>query len=125
VTGQAGAYLWHIAQASELIARFTAGRSFDDYPEDAMLRAAVERQFTIIGEATVALRRVHPALAASIPEVGSIIASRNILVHGYATVDDRVVWGIVERRLAPLRSTVEEMIRRIDESKAPEGTKIT
>ncbi len=110
MTGQAHAYLWDIAQATERIARFTAERSFDDYLADDMLRAAVERKFTIIGEATVALRRLDPAMADAIPDVAAIIAFRNILVHGYATVDNRVVWGIVEGDLGPLRKAVPKLI---------------
>jgi uncharacterized protein with HEPN domain len=43
-------YLWDAQQAAERIARFTAGRSLNDYLADEMLRAAVERQFEIIGE---------------------------------------------------------------------------
>jgi uncharacterized protein with HEPN domain len=125
VSAQARKYLWDIAQAAELIARFTAERGFDDYLADAMLRAAVERQFTIVGEATVTLRRLDPALAAAIPDLAKIIAFRNILVHGYATVDNHVVWGIVERQLAVLRSTVERLIRDIDSKgtpNSPDGT---
>ena len=44
-------YLYDIQQASALIEQFTAGRDFDDYARDAMLRAAVEREFEIVGEA--------------------------------------------------------------------------
>jgi uncharacterized protein with HEPN domain len=121
VTGQARTLLWDIAKAAESIARFTTGRSFDDYLADPMLRAAVERQFTIVGEATVALRRIDPTLAASIPDLAKIIAFRNILVHGYAAVDNRVVWGVVEGQLAPLRSAVEQLIHSLDDAK-PKGS---
>lgn len=43
-------------------------------------------------------------------------------MHGYATVDNRVVWGIVERQLGPLRSTVERLIRSMDDGKPPVGS---
>jgi uncharacterized protein with HEPN domain len=121
VTAQARTYLWDIAKAAESIARFTAGRNFDDYLGDAMLRAAVERQFTIIGEAIVTLRRIAPTLAASIPDLAKIIAFRNILVHGYATVDNRMVWGIVEGQLAPLRNAVEQLMRSVEHTKPPDN----
>ena len=55
-----------------------------------MLRAAVERQFEIIGEAFVGLRRVDPALAAGIRDLSRIIAFRNVLIHAYATVDAKL-----------------------------------
>jgi uncharacterized protein with HEPN domain len=89
-------YVWDALQAAERASRFTKGRSFDDYLADDMLRAAVERQFEIIGEALGNLRRVAPELAAQIPDLTQIVAFRNILIHAYASVDDRLVWGVVE-----------------------------
>ncbi len=58
-----------------------------------MLRSAVERQFEIIGEAFSGLRRVDAGMAAAIPDLTRIIAFRNILIHAYASVDDRLVWA--------------------------------
>lgn len=57
-----------------------------------------------------ALRRADPALAATIPELPRIVAFRNVLIHGYATVDDRLVWGVVEADLAPLRQVLEHLL---------------
>ena len=51
ISNQAASLLWDARCAAERIIRFTAGRSYDDYLDDDMLRAAVERQFEIIGEA--------------------------------------------------------------------------
>ena len=105
----AAKYLWDARRATERIARFTAGRTFDDYLADDMLRAAVERQFEIIGEALGGLRRTDAALAAVIPDLPRIVALRNVLIHGYATVDDRLVWGVVERDLSALLTTLTRM----------------
>jgi uncharacterized protein with HEPN domain len=77
---------------------------------DEMLRAAVERQFEIIGEALSGLKRVDPAAAAAIPDLARIIAFRNILIHGYASVDDRLVWGVVESDLPALRSALDRLL---------------
>lgn len=44
-------YLFDIQRASSLLSWFIRGRTFLDYENDAMLRAAVEREFEIIGEA--------------------------------------------------------------------------
>jgi uncharacterized protein with HEPN domain len=35
---------------------------------------------------------------------------RDILIHGYAAVDDRIVWGVVERYLEQLRSAVQGLL---------------
>lgn len=75
-----------------------------------MLRAAVERQFEIIGEALSKLARLDPELAGGITEHRRIIAFRNILIHGYADVDHRLVWDIVETKLPVLRTELHSLI---------------
>lgn len=102
--------LWDAQGAADRIARFTAGRSFDDYLADDMLRAAVERQFEIIGEAFAGLRRIDPTLAASIPDLPRIVAFRNVLIHGYASVDPKLVWGVIENHLPALRAALAQLL---------------
>ena len=48
---EAKKYLYDMQQAVALLTEFTAGKTFADYERDAMLRAAVERKFEIVGEA--------------------------------------------------------------------------
>lgn len=115
---EARKYLFDIQQACGLIALFTAGRTFEDYAGDAMLRSAVERQFEIVGEAMVKLLRVSPELETRITDCRRIIAFRNILVHAYATVSDAVVWGTVETDLAPLTEVVDILLA---EAEGPKG----
>ncbi len=93
------------------MARITTGRSFEDYLADEILRWAVERQFTIIGEALTGLRRIDPVLAGRIPDLRRIVAFRNVLIHGYAIVDDRLVWGVVERDLQLMRMVLESLLQ--------------
>jgi uncharacterized protein with HEPN domain len=102
--------LWDALQAAERIARFTQGRSFDNYVADDMLRSAVERQFEIIGEALGALRKSDPPSATAIPQLPRIIAFRNLLIHGYANVDDKLVWGVVEGDLPHLLATLKRLL---------------
>lgn len=103
-------YLWDAQAAANRIVRFTAGKSFGDYLADEMLRAAVERQFGIVGEALSALRCADPATAASIPECDRIIAFRNILIHEYAAVDDALVWSVVESKVPELLSALDQLL---------------
>ena len=95
-------YLDDMQRAASVLGEFTAGRSFAEYRQDAMLRAAVERQFEIIGEAMAQLARVDEAAAARISGYRRVIAFRNVLIHGYADVDDRLVWDVVETSLPAL-----------------------
>jgi uncharacterized protein with HEPN domain len=98
--------LWDAKLATDRVVRFIAGRSFADYLHDEYLRSAVERQFEIVGEALSRLSRVDPNTAAAIDELPRIVAFRNILIHGYATVDNKLVWGVIESHLEPLRLKV-------------------
>ena len=107
---EARKYLRDIQVAAERINRFTAGKQFEQYLADEMLRSAVERQFSIIGEALSRLDKESPDLAQAIPERAKIIAFRNILIHGYATVDDRIVWGVIENYLAALKRGVDQLL---------------
>ncbi len=102
-------YLWDARDAAQRIARFTAGRSYDDYLADEMLRSAVERQFEIIGEAFAGLRRAAPELAAGVPNLLRIIAF-NVLIHGYATVNDQLVWAVVVNDLPKLLAKLDGLL---------------
>lgn len=103
-------YLFDVRQACALIAEFTSGKVFADYCRDAMLRSAVERQFQIIGEALARIARLDAATSQRITSHPRIIAFRNILVHAYAQVDNRVVWGVIEADLATLASEVAALL---------------
>ena len=56
-----------------------------------------------------------------IPDASRIIAFRNRLIHGYASVSNPVVWGIIEGDLPGLAATVEELLARWD-PEAPESS---
>ena len=74
-------YLYDIRKAAGLLNEFVRDKTFADYQSDAMLRAAVEREFEIIGEAMTKLARVDEAVIARISEFKRIIAFRNVLIH--------------------------------------------
>lgn len=84
-------YLWDALRATERLNKFRQGKTFADYQSDDMLKSAVERQFEIVGEALNQLSKVDPGLAAKVPELARIVAFRNVLIHGYAMVDDVIV----------------------------------
>ena len=88
---EARKYLYDIREACARREEFTTGKSYTDYAADPMLRSAVERQFEIVGEALNRLGKVDETIADRITDHGRIVAFRNILVHAYAQIDDRLV----------------------------------
>ena len=108
---EAKKYLYDVQAAASRIADFTSGKTLEDYRASALLRSAVERQFEIIGEAPAQLGKLDAALVARVQEHRRIIAFRNILIHGYADVDDRLVWDIIMAKLPALRREVSDLLR--------------
>ena len=103
---EAKKYLYDIQQAASRLKEFTSGATFQIYLTDALLRSGVERQLEIVGEALNQLAKLDAGIAARITGYRRIIAFRNILIHGYAEVDHRIVWGVVEAKLPKLREEV-------------------
>ena len=70
----------------------------------------MERQLAIIGEALRQLSKAAPAVAQQVGDVEQIIGLRNILIHGYATVDSDLIWRSVQEGLPVLKRTVERLL---------------
>jgi uncharacterized protein with HEPN domain len=51
-------------------------------------------------------------LAGKITDYRQIISFRNLLVHGYVDVDDRLVWDIVQSKLPSLLAEVEALLNQ-------------
>lgn len=103
-------YLWDARQAAEQISDFIASSSYEGYLRNAMLRSAVERQFGIIGEAFARLRRDDPVTASRISDLPRIVAFRNIIIHAYARIDNRLVWHLATEALPMLLAQLVELI---------------
>jgi len=82
--------------------------------QDDLLRAAVERKFGIVGEARSQLLRHFPRYRDRITLVSDIIAFRNQIVHGYATIRDDMVWEIAQVYLPQLCREVSELLKEPD-----------
>ena len=71
-----------------------------------IVRAAVEREFSIICEAVVQLIKLDPSIAGRISDSRGIAHFRNILIHAYDLVDPARMWSIVREDIPTLRREV-------------------
>ena len=106
--------LWDAHDAAEAVATFIRGRTLVDYRADRLLRSAVERQCEIVGEALNRLSKVAPDLAARIPGLSQAVAFRNLLIHGYAVVDDAVVWRTAQEDIPVLARHLATLLAEQD-----------
>ena len=93
---------WDAVDACRQIQEFTDGKTLAEYLTDDMRRLAVERLFTILGEAFKRIDDVDPSFRDRFPETGKIIGTRNRVMHGYDTVDEDAIWIAVEKYVPAL-----------------------
>ena len=110
------AFLWDVRESALAIQSFTAGMDAAAYAANEMAQAAVERKFEIIGEALNQLARLDSALAARIPDLAQIVAFRNQLIHGYATVNVSTVWNVARNALPPLVEAVRALLDELGDA---------
>jgi uncharacterized protein with HEPN domain len=103
-------YLFDIEEACRAISELAEKSSIEDFRMTRWLRSSIEREFIIIGEALRNAIAADPALATQITDSRSI-DFRNIVVHGYATLDRDSVWGFIETDLPRLVKEVQRYLR--------------
>jgi uncharacterized protein with HEPN domain len=104
------AFLWDVREAAQAIQSFTAGLDAKAYVGNELVQAAVERKFEVIGEALNQLTKLDAPLAARIPDVPQVVAFRNQLIHGYASINPDTVWNIAQNALPGLLSAVQALL---------------
>jgi uncharacterized protein with HEPN domain len=81
---------------------------FEIFQNDLRTKRAVERNIEIIGEAMSRILKLDSEIVIS--NSRKIVDVRNRIIHGYDSVSDDVIWGIVIRNLPVLQKEVEELL---------------
>jgi uncharacterized protein with HEPN domain len=94
------------------VTQFIAGRSFDEYQRDKLLRLAIERCIEIISKASRHIPPDMKARHAAVPwqKVADI---GNVLRHAYQSVDPQIMWEVATRHVSVLHDAVEHMLNEI------------
>jgi uncharacterized protein with HEPN domain len=106
--------LYDVLESARSIRGWCTTRTFAEYESDRQFRRAVEREFEIIGEALGRLTIADSDTAESIDELPRIVGFRNRIIHGYDTIDDATVWGVIEGHLPSLLEQVQNLLGEID-----------
>src|SRR5450756_1288456 len=110
----AQAYLSDILESCDAIVLAVQGFDLEGYRSNRLVRSSVEREFTIIGEAMIALSRTAPVAFATITQARRIVDFRNQLTHEYPSVNDVLVWGFVDRDVPVLRRECAALMDSLD-----------
>lgn len=108
MTEKSKKYISDILRSIDLIEKFTIDVvDFNQYQIDLKTQSAVERQLVIIGESLNKLKKVNENL--TIENAKQIIGFRNRLVHAYDSIDNSIVWAIINRHLQKLKIEIESL----------------
>jgi len=104
------AWLYDILNAVIEIESFFADRSkeFANYVADIRTKRAIERNIEIIGEAMNRILKKDDTII--ITNSRKLVDVRNRIIHGYDSVSDDVIWGIVIRHLPILKTEIEKLL---------------
>jgi uncharacterized protein with HEPN domain len=83
-------------------------KDFINYQNDIRTKRAVERNIEIIGEALNRILKCDEKI--EIQNSRKIVDARNRIIHGYDSVSDDVIWGIVIRHLPILQKEIQALL---------------
>ncbi|MDX2049399.1 MAG: HepT-like ribonuclease domain-containing protein [Chitinophagaceae bacterium] len=83
-------------------------KDFIAYQNDLKTRRAVERNVEIIGEAMSRILNKDSSIQLS--NSRKIVDTRNRIIHGYDSVSDDIIWGIIINHLTILKSEIEKLL---------------
>lgn len=89
---------------------FCHGVSESSFLHDRGLNLIVQKLVEIIGEALKQAEAFDPEIAELIPDFRKIVSTRNRIVHGYGTVNYRLLWSIVQIRIPKLEVSLNAIL---------------
>jgi len=88
--------------------------TYDQFEADFRINFAVIRALEIVGEAT---KRLPPSLRQQYPAIPwrDMAGMRDRIIHGYDTVDLRIVWNVVRRDIPQIKSQMQQVLNDYEE----------
>ena len=99
----------HMRDHAQRVLNATQNRPRSDLDDDEFMEAALIRWMEVLGEAA---RRVPDEFRARYPHVPwqDTTDLRNVLIHGYDTVDLDELWRIIQEQLPTLLAQLQAII---------------
>ena len=103
-----------ILESMDKIESYVQGMDFSDFAMNDMVIDAVLRNLEIIGEAS---RNIPDDIRERYSEIPwkEMMGLRNIVIHGYFSVDLDIIWEIITEDIPPTRTKIEKMFRELSD----------
>lgn len=106
-------FLEDIISAAVKVEKFTRGVSYDDFLDNDLVSDAVIKNILVIGEASknipVEIRIMNPQI-----EWRKMAGMRDMMIHGYFSINYRIVWDVVQNKIPTLRKQVEQLLKEMN-----------
>lgn len=86
--------------------------TLEKFQNSKITRRAVEREIEIIGEAMSRILKINPDI--NIENARKIVDTRNWVIHGYDSVDEIIIWGVLTTHLPKLQQEIEKLLQQDD-----------
>lgn len=103
-------YIKHILEAINTINRFIKNKTYTQFSKNEMMIDAVVRELEIIGEATNNISKEYKKKNKQVPW-SKMTGIRNHLIHGYFSVNKKIVWETCQNDLAELKKQIKTLIK--------------
>jgi uncharacterized protein with HEPN domain len=81
--------------------------------DNDLISDAVIKNILVIGEAIknipVEIRQKNPQV-----EWRKMAGMRDMMIHGYFSINYQIVWDVVQNKIPPLKQQVEQLLKEID-----------
>ncbi|MBP2242173.1 uncharacterized protein with HEPN domain [Cytobacillus eiseniae] len=102
-------FLEDIYVACVKIDKYTKGLSFEDFVGNDLVSDAVIKNILVIGEASKnipnKIREENPHI-----EWRKMAGTRDMMIHGYFSINYRIVWDVVQNKIPPLKLQVQKIL---------------
>ena len=103
------AYLADILDAIDRIEKMTSGMDFAKFSSDLIVQDAVVKNLLVIGEAVKSIPARKRAGFEDV-EWRKIAGLRDVLIHAYFNIDNRILWDVIQHKFAELKNAAAAMI---------------
>jgi uncharacterized protein with HEPN domain len=97
-----------IMETINKILQYTQNMTYEEFLTDSKTREAVYRNIEVMGEAA---NRMPQYFMNDHDEIEwyKIISTRNIIIHHYDEIDDRIIWNVIQKHLPDLKLKLEKL----------------
>ena len=102
-------YVQDMIDFAEKAVAYTKGKTRTEFVADALTYDATLRNLQLIGEAAThipnAVREAHPEIPWR-----AIIGARNRLAHAYLSMNDHLIWSMIQDGIPKLLPTLQQLL---------------